>query len=47
MANGTGVWVLGGYQSDFAHNFSREGLDFADLFGELVQETLSDAEVAA
>ena len=28
MANGTDVWVLGGYQSDFARNFSREGLDF-------------------
>jgi acetyl-CoA C-acetyltransferase len=47
MANGTDVWVLGGYQSDFARNFSREGLDFADLFGELVRETLGDAKVAA
>jgi acetyl-CoA C-acetyltransferase len=28
---GTGVWILGGYQSDFARNLTREGLDFADL----------------
>ncbi len=34
MGNGTDVWVLGGYQSDFARNLRREGLDFADLFGE-------------
>ena len=25
------VWILGGYQSDFARNFTREGDDFADL----------------
>ena len=25
------VWVLGGYQSDFARNLHREGKDFADL----------------
>ncbi len=31
MDNGTDVWVLGGYQSDFARNLRREGLDFADL----------------
>ncbi|MEJ7772625.1 MAG: hypothetical protein WKF51_12040 [Geodermatophilaceae bacterium] len=43
----TDVWVLGGYQSDFARNLSREGADFADLFGELVGETLVDAEVSA
>src|SRR5512135_1864674 len=27
----TEVWLLGGYQTDFARNFTREGLDFADL----------------
>ncbi len=47
MGNGTDVWVLGGYQSDFARNLRREGLDFADLLGELVRETLDGAEVAA
>lgn len=45
--SGTGLWVLGGYQSDFARNLSREGADFADLFSELVQETLVDAAVPA
>jgi acetyl-CoA C-acetyltransferase len=39
----TGVWILGGYQSDFARNFSREGLDFADLTGEVVDHSLSAA----
>ena len=40
MDNGTDVWVLGGYQSDFARNLRREGLDFADLraFGPNAQE---------
>jgi len=44
---GTDIWVLGGYQSDFARNLHREGADFADLFGELVRETLTDAAVPA
>jgi acetyl-CoA C-acetyltransferase len=39
------VWLLGGYQTDFARNFSREGLDFADLTGEVVQRTLESAKV--
>jgi hypothetical protein len=31
-----GVWILGCYRSDFAHNMSKEGLDFARLtFGTL------------
>ncbi len=30
------VWILGGYQSDFARNLTREGLDFADLTAEVV-----------
>jgi acetyl-CoA C-acetyltransferase len=41
------VWLLGGYQTDFARNFSREGLDFADLTGEVVQRTLQAAKVNA
>jgi acetyl-CoA acetyltransferase len=27
----TDVWILGGCQSDFARNLTKEGLDFADL----------------
>ncbi|WP_062357067.1 acetyl-CoA acetyltransferase [Herbidospora yilanensis] len=41
------VWVLGGHQTDFARNWSREGLDFADLTAEVVRETLDDAGVSA
>ncbi|MDR3661258.1 MAG: acetyl-CoA acetyltransferase [Mycobacterium sp.] len=41
------IWILGGYQSDFARNLSREGLDFADLTAEVVRETLAAAKVRA
>ena len=41
------VWILGGYQSDFARNFTREGRDFADLTAEVVQCTLATAKVDA
>src|ERR1700751_2582710 len=41
------VWILGGYQSDFARNPPREGLDFADLTAEVVNNTLSAAKVDA
>src|SRR6266481_9513859 len=45
---GTGnVWILGGYQSDFARNFTREGHDFADLTAEVVDNTLAAAGVDA
>lgn len=43
----TGVWILGGYQSDFARNLTREGVDFAGLTAEVVQSTLADAQVDA
>jgi acetyl-CoA C-acetyltransferase len=41
------VWILGGYQSDFARNFTREGHDFADLTAEVVDKTLAAARVDA
>jgi acetyl-CoA C-acetyltransferase len=41
------VWILGGYQSDFARNLTREGHDFADLTAEVVGKTLSEAEIDA
>lgn len=37
------VWILGGYQSDFARNVAREGLEVADLVGEVAQRTLEAA----
>ncbi|MBI3226869.1 MAG: thiolase domain-containing protein [Mycolicibacterium cosmeticum] len=39
-----GVWILGGYQSDFARNLHREGADVAALTAEVVRETLAAAE---
>jgi acetyl-CoA C-acetyltransferase len=41
------IWVLGGYQTDFARNFARAGLDFADLAQEVVNGTLEAAAFAA
>lgn len=41
----SGVWILGGYQSDFARNLHREGADFAVLTAEVVRETLTAAKV--
>ena len=41
------VWILGGYQSDFARNLTREGHDFADLTAEVVDSTLAAAQLAA
>ena len=43
MGSSTNVWILGGYQSDFSRNLTREGLDFADLTGEVVDSTLAAA----
>jgi acetyl-CoA C-acetyltransferase len=42
-----GVWILGGYQSDFARNLTREGIDFAGLTAEVVQSTLAAARINA
>jgi acetyl-CoA C-acetyltransferase len=39
----SGVWILGGYQTDFARNLTREGKDFADLFAETVPATIAAA----
>ncbi|MGA8123600.1 MAG: acetyl-CoA acetyltransferase [Mycobacterium sp.] len=43
----TDVWILGGYQSDFARNLTKEGLDFADLTREIVDNTLTAAKIDA
>lgn len=42
----TQTWVLGGYQTDFARNWSREGGEFHDLFAETVRETVDRAGVS-
>ncbi|WP_078287569.1 acetyl-CoA acetyltransferase [Mycobacterium sp. D16R24] len=41
-----GIWILGAYQCDFGRNFTREGLDFADLTREVVDGTLASARLA-
>lgn len=43
----TTVWVLGGYQSDFARNLTREGGDFASLTEEVIDGTLETAGLGA
>ena len=43
----TSTWILGGAQTDFARNFTREGLDSADLFAQIVPATLEAAGVSA
>src|ERR1700752_3233792 len=47
MDGSTGVWILGGYQSDFARNLSKENRDFAALTAEVVDGTLAAATVHA
>ncbi|MGV0812148.1 acetyl-CoA acetyltransferase [Mycolicibacterium boenickei] len=41
------VWILGGYQSDFARNLTREHVDFAGLTREVIDNTLADAQLNA
>lgn len=47
MAVAGDVWVLGGYQSDFARNLTREGLGIDALTGEVVRAALAAARTAA
>lgn len=46
MASGV-VHVVGGYQSDFARNYAKEGLEVSDLVAELVAGALSATGVRA
>ncbi|MBO9707742.1 MAG: acetyl-CoA acetyltransferase [Caulobacter sp.] len=39
------VYVLGGWQSDFAANWSRQGMDLADAFAEAVGEGLAAVDL--
>ncbi|HWJ60630.1 MAG TPA: acetyl-CoA acetyltransferase [Acidimicrobiales bacterium] len=43
---GQGIWVLGGYRSDFARNLAREGVGFDGLTAEVVRGTLADARLS-
>ena len=37
------VWIAGSYQSDFARNYAREGLEISDMVAEAVTGTLDSA----
>lgn len=39
------VYVLGGWQSDFARNWAREGLEIGDGFGEALEQGLASVEL--
>ncbi len=43
----TPVYVLGGYQTDFARNWNKENKDFVDAFGETVAGTLDATSLDA
>jgi acetyl-CoA C-acetyltransferase len=40
------VWIAGSYQSDFARNYAREGLEISDMVGEAVAGTLESARLS-
>jgi acetyl-CoA C-acetyltransferase len=42
-----GVWIAGSYQSDYARNYAREGLEISDMIAEAVTGTLDSAKVQA
>ena len=37
------VWIAGSYQSDFARNYAREGLEISDMIAEALEGTLASA----
>lgn len=43
----TAVFVLGGYQTDFARAYAREGLDISHMMRESIEGALADADVDA
>jgi acetyl-CoA C-acetyltransferase len=39
------VYILGGYQTDFARGYAREGLDISDMMREAIEGALADSNV--
>lgn len=39
------VFILGGYQTDFARSFAREGLDISDMMREAILGAITDASI--
>jgi acetyl-CoA acetyltransferase len=42
-----GVWIAGSYQSDYARNYAREGLEISDMVAEAVTGILDSAGLSA
>ena len=40
------IYLLGGYQTDFARHWTREGLELADLCGEAVRGALEETDLS-
>lgn len=45
MTTTSNSWILGGFQTDFARNLKRDGLDISDLTREIIEGTLGDAGI--
>ncbi len=43
----TDIFILGGFQTDFARNYAKQGLEISDLVADVVSGTLADAHIAA
>lgn len=41
----TEIFILGGFQTDFARNYAKQGLEISDLVADVVSGTLADARV--
>jgi len=46
MATQQPIWIIGGYQSDFARNFTKESLEISDLVRETANGTLAHAGIS-
>ena len=47
MSNPTNTYVLGGYQTDFARSYAREGMDISDMMREAIEGALADSGLDA
>ena len=47
MSGPTPVFILGGYQSDFARSYAREGMDVSDMMREAIEGALIDSGLTA
>ncbi len=45
MSQSPAVYILGGSQTDFARNWTREGLEIADMFADSLREAITNASI--